>query len=449
MVSKRLFILAFLLVILGAALLALPLALRAIPPRYAARFLPQPLLALTVPEQKSPILPTVARPADASFLLQVDSTATAAALLPPTFTPPPTAVPDQPAAEATSAPVIPPTETPAPTATPLPIPPAARISGVRHEFQEWNNCGPATLAMTLSVFDLNLTQKDTAPILKPNPEDRNVSPHEMAAFVNERTDFQALFRANGRAATVKRLVANGIPVILEIGIEPPGEFRWMGWYGHYMLVVAYDDAQEQFWIYDSWLGTSEVPLENAGPDGRILTYEALERDWPHFNRNYIAVYRPEQAQLVADIIGEDMDDAVMWANALETSRQDAAADPENAFYWFNLGTAYNAQGDYPSAAAAFDQARAIGLPWRMLWYQFGPYEAYYQVGRYEDVILLADTTLKDRPYFEESFYYKGLAQAALGDVAGARKSLSKAADLNPNFPLAAEALAHLDTAVEN
>ncbi len=444
MVRKRLFILAFLLLVVVAAILAMPMALRAIPPRYAARFLPKPLLALTVPEQESPILPTVAKPADASFLLEPKVTAMVVAVLPPTFTPPPTAVSDEIVVEATAVPTIPPTQIPVPTPTLIPFPPAARIQNVRHEFQEWNNCGPATLAMTLSVFDLNLTQKDTAPILKPNPEDRNVSPHEMAAFVNERTDFQALFRVDGQADTVKRLVSNGIPVILEIGIEPPGEFRWMGWYGHYMLVVAYDDAQEQFWIYDSWLGTSEVPLANAGPDGRILTYETLARDWPHFNRNYIAVYRPEQAQLVADIIGPDMDDAVMWANALETSRQNAAADPENAFYWFNLGTAYNALGDYESAAAAFDQARAIGLPWRMLWYQFGPYEAYYQAGRYEDVILLADTTLKDRPYFEESFYYKGLAQAALGDAKAARKSLEKAADLNPNFAPAARALAQME-----
>ncbi len=449
MVSKRLFILAFLLLVVVMAILALPVALRAIPPRYAARFLPKPLLALTVPEQKSPILPTVAKPADASFLLEPAVAATAVAILPPTFTPPPTAVSNELVVEATAVPLLPPTQTPTPVSTPIPIPPAARIAGVRHEFQEWNNCGPATLAMTLSVFDLNLTQRATAPVLKPNPEDRNVSPHEMAAFVNERTDFQALVRVNGQADTVKRLAANGIPVILEIGIEPPGEFRWMGWYGHYMLVVAYDDAQEQFWIYDSWLGTSEVPLENAGPDGRILTYEALERDWPHFNRNYIVVYRPDQAQLVADIIGPDMDDDVMWRNNLEISRQDATASPENAFYWFNLGTAYNALGDYESAAAAFDQARTIGLPWRMLWYQFGPYEAYYQAGRYEDVILLADTTLKDRPYFEESFYYKGLAQAALGDAKAARKSLEKAADLNPNFAPAASALAQMKTAVEN
>ena len=95
------------------------------------------------------------------------------------------------------------------------------------------------------------------------------------------------------------------------------------------------------------------------------------------------------------------------------------------------------------AAVAFDQARAIGLPWRMLWYQFGPYEAYYQTGRYEDIVLLANTTLQDRPYFEESFYYLGLAQAALGDDTSARANLEKARELNPNFAPAEKALAEL------
>jgi tetratricopeptide (TPR) repeat protein len=76
----------------------------------------------------------------------------------------------------------------------------------------------------------------------------------------------------------------------------------------------------------------------------------------------------------------------------------------------------------------------------MLWYQFGPYEAYYKAGRYEDVILLADVTLEDRPYFEESYYYKGLALAALGDEEGARENLENAANFNPNFTPAVDAL---------
>jgi tetratricopeptide (TPR) repeat protein len=184
-------------------------------------------------------------------------------------------------------------------------------------------------------------------------------------------------------------------------------------------------------------------LENATSDGRVLSYDEVTEYWPHFNRNYIALYRPEQAALAADIIGDEMDDAVMWQNALIDVREETAVTPDNAFLWFNLGTIYNALGQYEEAATAYDQARAIGLPWRMLWYQFGPYEAYYQVGRYEDVLLLADTTLKDRPYFEESFYYKGLAHAALDETKLARENLEKAAEFNPNFEPAAIALAEI------
>jgi tetratricopeptide (TPR) repeat protein len=79
----------------------------------------------------------------------------------------------------------------------------------------------------------------------------------------------------------------------------------------------------------------------------------------------------------------------------------------------------------------------------MLWYQFGPYEAYYQVGRYDDVILLADVTLMDRPYFEESYYYRGLAKAALGEISQATSDLERAVKRNPNYAPAVEALAQL------
>ena len=188
-----------------------------------------------------------------------------------------------------------------------------------------------------------------------------------------------------------------------------------------------------------------MPLENADASGRNLSYAEIATYWPHFNRNYIAVYTPEQASLAADIIGENMDDAVMWQKNLTVAQRDAAADPNNAFFWFNLGTAYNALGRYEEAATAFGEALAIGLPWRMLWYQFGPYEAFYESGRYEDVIVLADATLKDRPYFEESFYYKGLAQAALGNEGAARDSLQKAVSFNPNYAPAAIALAQLES----
>jgi len=417
----------------------LPSMLRAVPTRYAMR-LPEPLKAMALPPDPTPILPTVAAPRAATDLLAAPPVSNG------TATPPPTPTPLPPAESYASS--LAPTPTaaatlPPPTATPWPVPAAARMGGVTHVFQEWNNCGPATLVMALPHFGLVYSQRDTAAALRPNQEDRNVTPQEMASFVNGQDGLRAVARINGDLDLLRRLLANDVPVIIEIGFDPPGEYQWLGWYGHYLLPVAYDDAAGQVWVYDSWLGTSEVPQTNADPDGRVLTYDELEADWQQFNRSYIVLYEPAQEALVGELLGSALDDDAMWRASLARNQSDAARDPGNAFYWFNLGSTYNALGEYDKAATAFDQARAIGLPWRMLWYHFGPYEAYYQVGRYDDVVLLAETTLKDRPYFEESYYYLGLTQSALQNPSAARENLEKARALNPNFAPAEKALAEL------
>jgi tetratricopeptide (TPR) repeat protein len=457
--QKRWLIYSSLIILLLLAVFVwqLPAILKAIPSRYVAR-LPEPIQEIGVREHVE-MLPTSVFQSDASELLQPVSESTEVAMpqqsAPPTPTPPPTfgptvseSGPQETATEAEPSSTPEATATAEITATPtqVPVPETARLTGIDHRFQTWNNCGPATMSMALTYFDVYHTQDQTASVLKPDPEDRNVSPEEMAAYVRNQTDYEAISRANGDLYKLRRLLSNDIPVIIELGIDPPGDYAWMGWYGHYLLLVAYDDNSETVWVYDSWFGTSEVPGENADTQGREISYEELDQYWRHFNRNYIALYRPEQEEVVDEVIGAHMDDNAMWEDARQTVLRELNDEPENAFLWFNLGTVYNALGDYERAASAFDQARTIGLPWRMLWYQFGPYEAYYQVGRYDDVIVLADVTLQDRPYFEESFYYKGLAQAELGDVDEARRNLERAVNFNPNFTPAADALRELEVA---
>ena len=90
--------------------------------------------------------------------------------------------------------------------------------------------------------------------------------------------------------------------------------------------------------------------------------------------------------------------------------------------------------DYLGAAEAYDQAFAIyadlaypDRPWRIVWYQTGPYFAYYHTGRYYDVIALADQTLKTQtfmgylyePAIEETWVWRGRAKLMLGDRDGA------------------------------
>ncbi|HEX2033990.1 MAG TPA: hypothetical protein VHS99_07385, partial [Chloroflexota bacterium] len=62
-----------------------------------------------------------------------------------------------------------------------PAPPAVRLQNFRHQYQTWNNCGPATITMATSHFGRAETQAQAAPVLKPNPNDKNVGPDELVA----------------------------------------------------------------------------------------------------------------------------------------------------------------------------------------------------------------------------------------------------------------------------
>jgi hypothetical protein len=112
------------------------------------------------------------------------------------------------------------------------------------------------------------------------------------------------------------------------------------------------------------------------------------------------------------------------------------------FAWYNLGTNLVTLGDFAGASQAYDQAFAInaGLPemqrlYRMLWYQVGPYEAYYYAGRFQDVLDLGNATLAwvGKPVLEETYYWMGMARQATGDMDKAVKNYTRAAELNPNY----------------
>jgi tetratricopeptide (TPR) repeat protein len=321
---------------------------------------------------------------------------------------------------------------PGPAAPPTsfaPAPPAWRLEGFRHEWQTWNNCGPATIAMATSYFGRPESQAQAAPWLKPNPNDKNVGPDELVAYARS-LGLQADWRAGGDLDRLKLLLANSVPVITSIWITPkPNDGL-----GHYRLLVGYDDAAGRFTAYDSFV-----------PPGINLTvpYGQLDDEWRVYNRTYVAVYRPEQAGVVAAILGSDRDDQTMFARALAAAQAEAAARPTDAFAWFNVGTNLVALGRTAEAVPAFDRARALRLPWRMLWYQLGPFEAYLAEGRLSDVLSLTAANLAQTGDLEESHYYRGRALQAQGEVAAARAAYQAALRANPRFAPASHALSTL------
>jgi hypothetical protein len=331
-----------------------------------------------------------------------------------------------------------PTLPPAPRATPAPpkVQPTVALTGLTHYWQDWNNCGPATLASNLSYYGSKLNQKDIEAVLRPDRDDKNVNPDELAGYAISQ-GFHAVARVGGDTDRLRQLLSSGIPVIVETWMEPkPNDGM-----GHYRLLTGYDTAAKQWIAYDSYESTGVDP--NKPYAGIRLPYAELDKLWWVFDNTYIVVYTDQQAAAVSQTLGPAIDDAAMWQAAESASRADVVNQPGDAFGWFNLGTDLVGLHNYGEAAAAYDQARRLGLPWRMLWYQFGPFKAYYEIGRFKEMVTLADATLQTVGNIEELHYWRGVALKAQDDAAGARQAWQRALQLNPNYRAPAEALAAL------
>jgi len=304
-----------------------------------------------------------------------------------------------------------------------------RLNRLGSEYQSWNNCAPATLTNALAHFGYEDDQFRAANWLKPNYEDKNVSPWQLAEYVNTQIPelpVYAIVRAGGTLEQAQKLMVNGFPVVIEFGYEPSG-YEWMG---HYLLLSGWDDSLKEVNTMDSF----------KGPNTRY-SYEELEHYWQHFNYTYIALYPVDREAELLELLGDDADEWQNHIKALEMARAEAIADQDDAHAWFNMGSNFVNLGMYDAAAQAYDKAISLGLPWRMFWYQFGAWEAYYHTGRYDDMIRIARQNQNDGggQYVEETYYYLGMAREGRGELDKALENYITALTFNPNFSPAREA----------
>ena len=240
-----------------------------------------------------------------------------------------------------------PTLSPSPTATPPALADGAyvELTGLAHQWQTWNNCGPATLSTYLSYFGSTLNQEAVRRALRPNGEDKNVNPDEMAAFARSQ-GYRALVRVNGDADRLRALLQAGVPVLIETWLElEPNDGM-----GHYRLLTGYDDARQEWIVYDSYV--SNGLKKDAPYRGIRAPYAEIADLWRLFNRTYVVIYTDDLAPTVEGILGPEVDDAAMWERALAQAQAERTQAPADAFAWFNEGSALVALGRHAEAAAA-------------------------------------------------------------------------------------------------
>jgi len=347
-----------------------------------------------------------------------------------------------------------------PTITATPLPGSVSLSGVKYETQSGRNnyCGPTNFSMALrfwgwkgnrsvigdALMPGNLLDKDG----KAGDNDKNVMPYEFQDYITDNVPgMKSALRYGGDIDVLQRLVAGGFPVIAERGIYELDMLDKVSWMGHYQFVTGYDDSAHEVIVQDSYVD---------GPDFHIK-YDEFMNAWRAFDYLFVVVYPGEREREVVDLLGELADQETAARIALDRAKKEVITLTGNDQFWaaFNVGTSHVALHEYVDAADAYDNAFGLysGLstdttsrPYRVMWYQTGPYFAYYYSNRFSDVINLANTMLNDtisKPILEESLLWRGRAYYMAGDTQSAIADYRAALKVHVNWLPAMQALQDL------
>ena len=343
-----------------------------------------------------------------------------------------------------------------PTIATTPLPATVMLEGIKYEHQHGrlNYCGPANFSMALTYWGWTGNRDVVGKAVKPSDKDKNVMPYELQDYITDSVPgMTSAIRYGGDIDLLKRMVSAGFPVVVEKGIYEVDVNGKYGWMGHYAFVTGYDDIEGDIIYQDTY---QPDPKTNPGPN-RHIKYSTFTEGWRAFDFIFVVVYPVDKESQVRSLLGPYADDQWASQHALTIAQTETQtlADIDRFFAWFNVGTSHIALLQYADAATAYDYAFNVyaGLdvndsvrPYRMMWYQTGPYKAYYYTNRFADVINLADTTLNDtiaEPVLEESLYWRGRAYYMAGKTDLAVKDYRDSLKVHPQWIPATQALQDL------
>ncbi len=304
---------------------------------------------------------------------------------------------------------------------------------LKRDIQGWNNCGPATLALALRMYGWKGDQNTIASVIKPKDLDKNVNIEELAEYASS-AGLASTIRVAGDLDLIERLIAAGYPVIIEEGFTLEKSF-WPGddrWSSHFVLVTGYDRETGVLTTQDAYFG----------PNVEVDSYKLLA-DWKAFNYIYLVLYPKQDGKIIAGLLGDAWSQSAAFERAMQNALNQSKKNHEDLYAWFNLGSSYLGLSQYEDAWLAYNEARKIGLPQRMLRYQFGPFLAAYATGRAEDLKELVDYALKITSNSEEALYWQGKLYLVENQPILARKSFFDALSARPKYKDAIIALQNL------
>lgn len=301
------------------------------------------------------------------------------------------------------------------------LPKSKTLTNDYHIFQSYNNCGPAALSMTLSYYGISVSQEELGVALRPyqiasgDNDDKSVTLEELAQKAEE-YDLIAYHRPNGNPELIKHFINNDIPVITRTWLEDNDDI------GHYRIIKGFDETLQEFIQDDSYQGKN-----------LHYSYEKFNRLWEKYNYEYLVLVPKDKQHVAEKILGEDKDKKIAWKNAVQLSQKQLAEDPNNIYAKFNLSVALYHVGDFENSVKEFEQIESQ-LPFRTLWYQTEPIEAYYKLGSYDRVFTITENILNNQNRaFSELYLLRGEIHKKQGNIEAARNEFANAIFYNENF----------------
>jgi tetratricopeptide (TPR) repeat protein len=107
---------------------------------------------------------------------------------------------------------------------------------------------------------------------------------------------------------------------------------------------------------------------------------------------------------------------------------------------FNLAIAYYHLGEYKKTVEEYEKVESQ-LPFRMLWYQIEPIDAYFRLGNYDKVFELTNAILNNQNRaYSELYLLRGKIYEKQGNKEAAKAEYENAVYYNTNLKAAIEAL---------